>query len=70
MVAALMSYLDAVMAIPGLLLALLVANTLGKGSFNQPPNSLRTAWQIGLLAAPRIKLCQELARHPHPRTVQ
>ncbi len=31
---AIMRTVDAVMAIPGLLLALLVANTLGKGSFN------------------------------------
>src|SRR6478609_4129489 len=31
---AIMRTIDAVMAIPGLLLALLVANTLGKGSFN------------------------------------
>jgi peptide/nickel transport system permease protein len=31
---AIMRTVDAIMAIPGLLLALLVANTLGKGSFN------------------------------------
>ena len=57
---AIMRTVDAVMAIPGLLLALLVANTLGKGSFNAmlaiavafAPGMARVTRSVALTARP------------------